>query len=642
MRWEDTVLLQAHILKEKIAKPRGGGFTNRLLDQITSPDDLKNLSIDELTRLSDEIRKFLLEHVAETGGHLASNLGIVEMTLALHIVFDSSVDRLIFDVGHQSYVHKILTGRKDRFDSLRQYGGLSGFLRPDESIHDPCISGHASNSVSVGLGMARARTLRGEDYSVVSVIGDGALTGGLAYEALNDAGQSAEPLIVILNDNEMSITKNVGAMSNYLARIRLRPRYLRFKGVYRRAMQKLPFGKPIDNFLHRVKNSIKRVFINSSIFEDMGFVFLGPADGHDLKYMIYLFRLARDLKKPVLIHLMTTKGKGYPHSEQNPQNFHGVSKFDISSGQPVHKSAHSFSSTFGNELCALAEENPSVCGITAAMSTGVGLGKFSEQFPNRFFDVGIAEGHAIAMAAGLAKQGMTPVCAIYSTFLQRAYDMLIHDVSISKLHVVLAVDRAGLVGEDGETHHGVFDVGFLRQIPGMVVLCPSNYSELKSMLQYAVNEVDGPVALRYPRGGEGDYTENSFASHTPCVRLTEGDSVTVVTYGMMLNRVLQAENRARDCGIGCDVIKLNSIENLAFDLVFDSVCKTGKLLVVEDTMEAGGVGQALLAELTARGISCKSHLLNLGHDYTKNGDLEHLYAENHLDVHGIYRAITEE
>ena len=583
-----------------------------------------------------------MEHVAETGGHLASNLGIVEMTLALHTVFDSATDRLIFDVGHQSYVHKMLTGRKDRFDTLRQYGGLSGFLRPDESIHDPCVSGHASNSVSVGLGMARARTLRGEDYSVVSVIGDGALTGGLAYEALNDAGQSAEPLIVILNDNEMSITKNVGAMSNYLARIRLRPRYLRFKGVYRKFVQKLPFGKPIDDFLHRVKNSVKRVFINSSIFEDMGFVFLGPADGHDLKYMIYLFQLARDLQKPVLIHLMTTKGKGYQYSEENPQNFHGVSKFDISSGEPVKKSAHSFSKIFGDELCTLAENNSSVCAITAAMSTGVGLSKFEDKFPDRFFDVGIAEGHAIAMAAGLAKQGMTPVCAIYSTFLQRAYDMLIHDVSISKLHVVLAVDRAGLVGEDGETHHGVFDVGFLRQIPGMVVLCPSNYNELKSMLHYAVEELDGPVALRYPRGGEGDFTDDTFSGLAPCVKLAQGEDVTVVTYGTMVDRVMRAARQARENGIGCDVIKLNSIVHPAFDELVRSVSETGRLVVVEDAMASGCVGQALLAELSARGVACESKLLNLGYEFTKNGDLEHLFEENDLDISGIYRAITEE
>jgi len=595
-----------------------------------------------LTRLSDEIRTFLIEHVAETGGHLASNLGIVEMTLALHSVFDSATDRLIFDVGHQSYVHKILTGRKDRFHTLRQYGGLSGFLRPDESIHDPCVSGHASNSVSVGLGMARARSLRGEDYSVVSVIGDGALTGGLAYEALNDAGQSAEPLIVILNDNEMSITKNVGAMSNYLARLRLRPRYLRLKGLYRRIVQKIPFGKSIDSFLRRVKNSIKRMFLNSLLFEDMGFEYLGPADGHDLKYMLYLFRLARDLKKPVLIHLITTKGKGYPHSEQNPQNYHGVSKFDIHSGQPFHKSSHSFSSTFGEELCAISEKNDSVCAITAAMSTGVGLSGFEARFPNRFFDVGIAEGHAVAMAAGLAKQGMTPVCAIYSTFLQRAYDMIIHDVSISNLHVVFAVDRAGLVGEDGETHHGVFDVGFLRQIPGMIVLCPSNYNELKSMLRYAINEVNGPVALRYPRGGEGEYTADSFVKYAPCAQLKTGEHRTIVTYGTMVNRVLAAEKLAREKGVTCDVVKLNFIENPATNLVLSSIRKTGRLLVVEDAMESASVGQALLASLSECGIVCRSDLLNLGCEFTKNGDLEHLFAEHSLDISGIFRAITEE
>ncbi len=615
---------------------------NSILDKINSADDVKNLKIDELERLAEEIRAFLVDHVSKTGGHLASNLGIVEITLALHKVFSSATDRLIFDVGHQSYVHKILTGRKDQFTTLRQYGGLSGFLRPDESIHDPCVSGHASNSVSVALGMARARTLSKQDYSVVAIIGDGALTGGLAYEALNDAGQSDEPLIVILNDNNMSITKNVGAMSNYLARLRLRPRYLRYKGIYHKLMRKLPFGKPFDHFLRRIKDSIRRIFLNSSIFEDMGFVFLGPADGHDLKYVIYLLELARELHKPVLIHLTTTKGKGYTHSEENPQNFHGISQFDIDSGKPVRSTNHSFSKNFGETLCDLASSDPRICAITAAMSSGVGLGKFSEAYPNRFFDVGIAEGHAVAMAAGLAKQGMIPVCAIYSTFLQRAYDMLIHDVSISNLHVVFAIDRAGLVGEDGETHHGVFDVGFMRQVPGMTVLCPTNYAEQAAMLSYAINCVEGPVALRYPRGGEQGYTANSFTNLQPCVHLCNGEHVTVVSYGVLLNHVLEATSLAKNDGVSCDVFKLNSITEFDLDAIAKSVSKTKRLIVVEDCMEMGCVGRDLVASLTDRGVSFHVKLLNLGTEFTKNGDMNHLYAENQIDVSGIYRAITEE
>ncbi|MBE6916262.1 MAG: 1-deoxy-D-xylulose-5-phosphate synthase, partial [Ruminococcaceae bacterium] len=548
-----------------------------MLDKITSPNDIKNLKIDELERLAGEIRAFLVEHVSKTGGHLASNLGIVEITLALHKVFSSETDRLIFDVGHQSYVHKILTGRKDQFTTLRQYGGLSGFLRPDESVHDACVSGHASNSVSVALGMARARTLSEQDYSVVAIIGDGALTGGLAYEALNDAGQSDEPLIVILNDNNMSITKNVGAMNNYLARLRLRPRYLRYKGIYHKLMRKLPFGKPLDRFLSRIKDSIRRIFLNSSIFEDMGFVFLGPADGHDLKYVVYLLELARELHKPVLIHLTTTKGKGYTHSEENPQNFHGISQFDVDSGKPVRTSNHSFSKNFGESLCNLAKSDSRICAITAAMSSGVGLGKFAEAYPKRFFDVGIAEGHAVAMAAGLAKQGMIPVCAIYSTFLQRAYDMLIHDVSISNLHVVFAIDRAGLVGEDGETHHGVFDVGFMRQVPGITILCPANYAEQSAMLSYAIQNVTGPVALRYPRGEEQVYTANSFSEFQPCVRLREGEHVTLISYGVLINHILETATLAEKNGISCEVYKLNSITAFDLDALAESVSKTKRL-----------------------------------------------------------------
>lgn len=615
---------------------------NKILDRITSPDDVKNLNIDELERLADEIRAFLVEHVSKTGGHLASNLGIVEITLALHKVFSSETDRLIFDVGHQSYVHKILTGRKDQFTTLRQYGGLSGFLRPDESIHDPCVSGHASNSVSVALGMARARTLSNQDYSVVALIGDGALTGGLAYEALNDAGQSDEPLIVILNDNNMSITKNVGAMSNYLARLRLRPRYLRYKGIYHKLMHKLPFGKPLDRVLSKVKDSIRRIFLNSSIFEDMGFVFLGPADGHDLKYVIYLLELANELKKPVLIHLTTTKGKGYAHSEENPQNFHGISQFDVDSGKPVRASNHSFSKNFGVTLCDLAKSDSRICAITAAMSSGVGLGKFAEDYPKRFFDVGIAEGHAVAMAAGLAKQGMVPVCAIYSTFLQRAYDMLIHDIAISNLHVVFAIDRAGLVGEDGETHHGVFDVGFMRQIPGMTVLCPANYAEQSAMLAYAIQNVKGPVALRYPRGGEQMYTANSFSRFQPSIRLREGEDITLVSYGILINHVLETAILAEKNGISCEIYKLNSITEFDLDTLAQSVAKTKRLVVVEDCMDVGCVGRDLVAKLSDHGISFRAKLLNLGTEFTKNGDMNHLYAENQIDVSGIYRAITEE
>ncbi len=611
------------------------------LKNVASPEDVKKLNISQLNDLAGEIRRFLIEHISKTGGHLASNLGVVELTLAIHKVFDTSKDRLVLDVGHQCYVHKLLTGRREGFDNLRKFGGMAGFLRPDESVHDACTSGHASNSVSVGLGMARARTLKGEDYSVVSVIGDGALTGGLAYEALCDAGQSKEPFIVVLNDNEMSITKNVGGLANHLARLRLKPRYLHFRDKYRKLIKKIPGGQAFDTVVHAIKNSIKHAFLPSSLFEDLGFTYLGPADGHDIKYMLYLLELARDLKRPVLIHLMTQKGRGYRFSEESPQNYHGVSIFDIDSGKPIKKSGESFSKVFGDTVLNMANRDTRICAITAAMESGVGLCGFAKEYPERFFDVGIAEGHAVSMSAGLARQGMVPICAIYSTFLQRAYDMIIHDVAISKEHVVFAVDRAGLVGEDGETHHGVFDVAYLSSIPGMKILCPSNYAELADMLEYSVNEQSGPVAIRYCRGGEGEYTDNSFANREKYVRLNEGDDITVVSYGMLINNAMDAVKLAREQGISCELYKINDISDLSGAELLSSARKSGKVLVVEDCVENGSVGQRLAALLNKHKIDCEVKLLNSGNAFVKNGQTQMLEEMLGIDSQGIYRNILE-
>ena len=611
------------------------------LEQINSPEDIKKMDLGELSDLASDIRAFLIEHVSKTGGHLASNLGVVELTLAIHKVFDTGTDRLVLDVGHQCYVHKLLTGRRDGFENLRGFGGMSGFLRPEESKHDACVSGHASNSVSVALGMARARTLLKEDYSVIAVIGDGALTGGLAYEALNDAGQSGEPLIVILNDNEMSIARNVGAITHYLSRLRLKPRYLHFKDRYRRVINKLPGGKAFDYAAHKIKNSIKNMFLQSSLFENMGFTYLGPADGHDLKYMIYLLELARDLKKPVLIHLMTVKGKGYRFSEERPENFHGVSKFYVDSGKPVKNGGTTFSSVFGDTVCAFAKEDRRICAITAAMESGVGLSGFAEKFPDRFFDVGIAEGHAVAMAAGLAKQGMIPFCAIYSTFLQRAYDMIIHDIAISKLHVVLAVDRAGFVGEDGETHHGLFDVGYLSGIPGMTLLSCSNHKELAHMLEYAAYDLDGPVAVRYSRGCEGGFLEDSFRDGEACVKLTEGSDITLVSYGIMINQVLEAASLVKHQGVDCEVLKLNCLCPLNLEKIYESVEKTGKMLVIEDCAHEGGIGQKIAAEMECKGVFCKVILLNTKDRFIKNGKVDELLSACGLDAQGIRNKIME-
>ena len=442
-----------------------------ILEKIHSPADVKALDKQSLDTLCRELREFLVDSVSRTGGHLASNLGAVELTVAIHRVFDTSKDRLVFDVGHQCYVHKALTGRQELFSTLRQLDGLSGFPKPRESVHDAFIAGHASNSVSVALGMARARTLQGQDYSVLALIGDGALTGGLAYEGLNNAGASGEPLIVILNDNGMSINPNVGAVDSHLSQIRSKPAYYHFKKWYRQLFGPHPMENRLYRFNHKVKTSLKKaLWPGSTLFEDMGFTYLGPIDGHDLDRLVHVLSWARELRCPVVVHVKTVKGKGYPFAQQNPDKFHGVGPFDPETGILRKSGGEDFSAVFGKALCTCAAEDSRVCAVTAAMADGTGLTPFAREFPERFFDVAIAEGHAVAMSAGLAKQGMIPVFAVYASFLQRGYDQLIHDVALQGLHVVLGVDRAGLVGADGETHHGCFDALFLSEVCARVTL----------------------------------------------------------------------------------------------------------------------------------------------------------------------------
>ena len=444
---------------------------------------LANCSDLRCEQICADLRHELVEDVSKTGGHLGSNLGAVELMVAFHRNFDTRYDRLVFDVGHQCYCHKILTGRREQMATLRQYGGLAGFPKPSESVHDAFVAGHASNSVAVALGMARARTMLGEDYKVVALIGDGALTGGLAYEGLANAGESGEQILVILNDNGMSIAPNVGAIADHLAQQRLRPQYLSFKKNYRRIMEKTALGRALNKGIHRMKQAIKHSILPCSMFENMGFNYLGPINGHNLYQLTKTLAYAKTLNEPVLLHIKTQKGRGYVPAEKNPDAFHGVSPFDIATGQPKKKSGRNFSAVFGDTLVKLAEEDKRVCALTAAMVGGTGLSKFAQTYPDRFFDVGIAEGCAVSMAGGMAKQGSVPVFAVYSTFLQRSYDMLIHDMALQHLHVVLGVDRAGLVGEDGETHHGLFDVAFLDSIPGMTVFAPSSFAELEHMLE---------------------------------------------------------------------------------------------------------------------------------------------------------------
>lgn len=607
-----------------------------ILEKIHGHEDLIKLSPQELEQLCGEIRSFLVEHVSQTGGHLASNLGVVELTVALETVFDTATDRLVFDVGHQSYVHKILTGRREQFSSLRRFGGLAGFPKPSESATDAFVAGHASNSVSVALGLARARTAQGQNHHVLALIGDGATTGGLSFEGLNDAGASNLPLIVILNDNDMSISGNVGAISRHLSRIRTRSGYFGLKKAWRKFTNRIPGGKVLYSITHSFKKWLKNSMIGTTMFEEMGFNYIGPVDGHDLDRLMYLLQIAKTEEKPVLLHVITQKGRGYAPAEQNPTMFHGIGEFHPDSGEPVKGGGETFSGTFGKTLAALGEKNPKICAITAAMLPGTGLVPFAAAFPDRTFDVGIAEGHAVSMAGGLAKGGMVPVVAIYSTFLQRAYDMIFQDVAILGLHVVFAVDRAGLVGEDGETHHGLYDVGYLSQVPGMTILCPSSQAELVEMLTWAVEKCAGPVAVRYPRGGDGAYTGVSRE-----MVFRPGTDVTILTYGTMINQVLEAAELLDQAGISAEVLRLAQIKPLDLAPIADSVRKTGRLLVVEEAAAEGSLGQQVIAGLAELGLDAQMDAINTGDRFVTHGERKLLLQSLGLDAQSIANHVKE-
>lgn len=585
---------------------------------INNIDNIKNLSDSELNILCSDIREFLVNNIAKTGGHLSSNLGIVELTVSLHKIFNTEKDRVVFDVGHQAYVHKILTGRSENFDTLRTFGGVSPFTKPSESIHDAFIAGHASNSVSVALGMAHSRSILHDNYSIIAVIGDGALTGGLSYEALNNAGASGEPIIVILNDNNMSIAENVGAMPHHLANLRLRPPYIRIKKSLKETLKRIPLGKSALNLLTKTKNGIKSVILPSSLFEKMGFTYLGPVDGHDIKSLTEIIQLAKDLSCPVIIHVLTTKGKGYSYAENSPDKYHGVSKFNVETGEFLSKKAKDFSSMFGEKMIEIASKDNRICAITAAMPSGTGLTEFAQKFEDRFFDVGIAEAHAASMAAGMAKQGLIPVFAVYSTFLQRGFDQLIHDIAILNLHVVIALDRAGIVGEDGETHNGVFDVSYIRTIPNFTLLAPSNFSELRSFLDKAVYDYISPVAVRYPRGSEGIFLEDTTMHDF--IKLIDGKDVTIVTYGIMLNEVLKATEYLKTQSILPEIIKINNLSSNFKDIILKSISKTKRLIVVEDVVYKGSVAEQL-ANLDVKYFKA----LNTGDRFLTHGSVADIY-----------------
>ena len=605
-----------------------------ILEKINGHEDLLALSDQDRKLLCEEIREFLISSVSQTGGHLAGNLGAVELSVAIETVFNTNKDRLVFDVGHQSYVHKLLTGRRADFAHLRQFGGMAGFPKPSESDADSFVAGHASSSVSIALGMARARTLLKENYNVIALIGDGAATGGMAFEGLNDAAVSREPMIIILNDNEMSIGKNVGGMSRHLSRIRTSKNYLDAKRWYRKFIKKLPGGRTLYVVSSKLKNRLKRFLLPGTMFENMGMSYLGPVDGHDLPGLIALLRTARDMQEPVVIHAVTKKGCGYSFAEEDPAKFHGIGKFDPVTGKKLGVKTPTFSDSFGETMVELAAEDPRVCAITAAMPGGTGLLKFMEKYPHRLFDVGIAEEHAVSMAGGLAKQGMVPVVAIYSTFLQRGFDQILQDAALLQLHVVFAVDRAGLVGDDGPTHHGVFDVGYLRQVPGMRILCPVSFAEQQDMLRWAVKEYNGPVAIRYPRGGEGCYSASDWHgsgdSLVKCHRI--GKDVTIVTYGRMLDNVLSAAKLLAEQGIEATVLRLLSVSELSFPA---GMASAGPIVVVEESHSGSGIKEALAWEIHRRKPECPVYGIDLGSQFVTHGSQAELFQCTGLDAESI-------
>lgn len=612
-----------------------------VLDQIVEPSDLKNLKPCCLEKLAAEIRAFLIEKISRTGGHIASNLGVVELTIALHSVFHTPKDKIIWDVGHQTYVHKILTGRKNDFISIRQLGGISGFPKMTESIHDSFNTGHSSTSLSAALGMARARDLQGEKYSVVAVIGDGALTGGMAYEALNDAGNSKTDLIVVLNDNEMSISKNVGGMSRYLSRIRTEPIYFKVRDDFQTLMEKIPaIGNSAHKVLHRVKGSIKSLLLPGMLFEELGFRYYGPIDGHNISEMQEVMRKVKGMKGPVIIHVCTTKGRGYTPAEEEPQKYHGISPFDVKTGEVKKLSNGSYSNVFGRKLTELAGKHEDIVAITAAMPEGTGLSQFYEKYPKRFFDVGIAEQHAVTMAGGLAAGGLKPVVAIYSTFFQRAYDQIIHDVSLMNLNVIFAIDRAGVVGEDGETHQGIYDIALFSTLPNITIMTPADYDELEKMLSYAVEEGKGPIAIRYPKGqGRRKLVPDMPLQPGKAMRLLHGNDATIAVSGHMLPIAIKAAEILGEQGIYCDLLYYRFIKPFDVDMLKQSALNTGLVMTVEDHVDTGGFGSIALKELNAQGVCVPFEIAAFPDIPIEHGEAGQLYERYGLDAGGLVKRI---
>lgn len=611
---------------------------NKFLDKINSPADVKKLSVPQLEKLAKEIRQLLISVISHTGGHLAPNLGVVELTLALHKVFNTPEDKIIFDVGHQAYIHKIITGRREQFPTLRQYGGLSGFPKRSESEHDAFGTGHSSTSISAALGMACARDLQGEDYNVVAVIGDGSMTGGMAFEALNNAGMLHKKMIVVLNDNEMSISKNVGAMSEYLYQLRTGETYNKIKNDIEGWLKNMEFGSDVLKAIRRLKGSVKYLMVPTSIFEELGFTYLGPVDGHDLDGLLDVLQAAKKIDGPVMVHVLTKKGKGYKPAEESPNKFHGTGPFDIATGKKITNpnAPVSYTEVFGKTLTKLADIDDKIVGITAAMPDGTGLNIFAEAHKDHFFDVGIAEQHAVTAAAGMAAAGMKPVAAIYSTFMQRAYDSIMHDICMQKLHVTLCLDRAGLVGDDGYTHHGVFDYAYLRSIPNMIIMAPKDENELQHMLKTAL-DFDGPVSVRYPRGSGVGVALDTQWQDLPIGKaevLRTGKDVCFWAIGSMVQTALDAAELLEAQGISAGVVNMRFAKPLDVELLREHAQSYGKIITLEEGVLAGGVGSAILEEFNENKLleQCEVRCFGIPDKFVMHGDKKLLFRDLGLDT----------
>ena len=615
----------------------------KILDNVNYPEDIKKLNLNELQSLADEIRSFLITSISKTGGHLASNLGIVELTIALDRAFNMPCDKIIWDVGHQAYVHKILTGRKNRFSTLRKFGGLSGFPKPVESKYDMFAAGHSSTSLSAALGMAAARDIKGEKYNVIAVIGDGALTGGMALEALNDIGASNTNIIVILNDNDMSIAKNVGSISSYLSKIRTDPAYLNLKIDIENILKKIPaVGSSLYKSMEKVKESMKYLLVQGMVFEELGYTYLGPINGHNIQKLTEVFERCKKIKGPVLIHVVTKKGKGYSYAEKNPDLYHGVGPFDISTGEIIGSNKITYSQVFGEEIINEAKENDKIVAITAAMPDGTGLKNFSKIFPKRFFDVGIAEQHAVTFAAGLASNGLKPVFAVYSTFLQRAYDQVIHDVCLQNLPVLFAIDRAGIVGEDGETHQGVFDISYLHSIPNITILSPKDIKEFGMMLKWCF-KYDAPCAIRYPKGSD---EEINFEIYDKINKgqweiLNEGKTAAILAVGKTVQFACMANNKLKQKGINCDVVNCRFIKPID-EVMLDNIMKKHDIIfTVEDNYMSGGFGSIVLEYAASK--KYKGNIVVTGYpdEFIQHGSRDILYKKYGIDTDGLIDTILK-